>query len=157
MQEAFNAVERVPQPVIAAVHGACIGAGVDLISACDIRLCTEDVIYSIRVSSGWRTGSRPGGCIQPISVSMACPLDLMRKHWCISLPAQPDRFHIAVRPTLAIQEVQIGLAADMGTLQRLPRAIGNHSLLRELAYTGTTSSPYSSLFPRVPVRLILSL
>lgn len=55
MQEAFNAVERVPQPVIAAVHGACIGAGVDLISACDIRLCTEDVIYSIRVSSGWRT------------------------------------------------------------------------------------------------------
>lgn len=30
----------------------------------------------------------------------------------------------------------MGLAADMGTLQRLPRAVGNQSLLRELAYTG---------------------
>lgn len=58
MQEAFNAVERVPQPVLAAVHGACIGAGVDLISACDVRLCTQDTIYSIRVRGALMTYTR---------------------------------------------------------------------------------------------------
>jgi len=36
----------------------------------------------------------------------------------------------------SIKEVQLGLAADVGTLQRLPKIIGNHSLARELAYTG---------------------
>lgn len=34
------------------------------------------------------------------------------------------------------QEVDIGLAADLGTLQRFPKIIGNDSLYRELAYTG---------------------
>ena len=34
------------------------------------------------------------------------------------------------------QEVDIGLAADVGTLQRLPKIVGNESLVRELAYTG---------------------
>ena len=35
-------------PVIAAVHGYCIGGGIDLISACDIRLCSSDAIFSVR-------------------------------------------------------------------------------------------------------------
>jgi Delta3,5-Delta2,4-dienoyl-CoA isomerase len=81
MQEAFSALEKVPQPVIAAIHGYCIGAGLDLISACDMRMCTADTVFSIK-------------------------------------------------------EVAIGLAADLGTLQRLPRCVGNQSLFRELAYTG---------------------
>ena len=34
-----------------------------------------------------------------------------------------------------VKEVDIGLAADIGTLQRLPKIVGNHSLVRELAYT----------------------
>ena len=34
------------------------------------------------------------------------------------------------------QEIDLGLAADLGTLQRLPKVIGNGSLMRELAYTG---------------------
>ena len=34
------------------------------------------------------------------------------------------------------QEVDIGLAADVGTLQRLPKVVGNDSLVRELVYTG---------------------
>jgi enoyl-CoA hydratase/carnithine racemase len=34
--------------VIAAVHGACIGGGVDLISACDVRLASQDAYFSIR-------------------------------------------------------------------------------------------------------------
>ncbi|CAM9382258.1 unnamed protein product [Choristocarpus tenellus] len=83
MQESFTAVERCPQPVVAAVSGSCIGAGVDLICACDIRLCAKDAIFSIA-------------------------------------------------------EVKVGLAADVGTLQRMPKIIGNSSLFRELAYTGRT-------------------
>ena len=43
-----NIVEQCKKPVIAAVHGACVGAGLDLISACDVRLCTEDATFSIR-------------------------------------------------------------------------------------------------------------
>jgi enoyl-CoA hydratase len=46
--ECCNIIERCRKPVIAAVHGACVGAGLDLISACDIRLCTEDATFSIR-------------------------------------------------------------------------------------------------------------
>ena len=36
---------------------------------------------------------------------------------------------------LSLQEVDIGLAADVGTLQRLPKIVGNDSLVRELVYT----------------------
>ncbi|KAI9330133.1 ClpP/crotonase-like domain-containing protein [Zopfochytrium polystomum] len=82
-QDTFTAMERCPQPVIAAVHGACIGAGVDLIAACDIRLCSSDALFSVK-------------------------------------------------------EVDVGLAADLGTLQRLPRVVGNHSWIREVSYTGRT-------------------
>jgi len=47
-QQAFTAIARCPVPVIAAVHGWCIGGGLDLISACDIRLCTRDAKFSLR-------------------------------------------------------------------------------------------------------------
>ncbi|XP_025028963.1 delta(3,5)-Delta(2,4)-dienoyl-CoA isomerase, mitochondrial [Python bivittatus] len=79
-QESFTVLEKCPKPIIAAVHGACIGGGMDLISACDIRYCTQDAWFQVK-------------------------------------------------------EVDIGLAADVGTLQRLPRIIGNRSLVNELAFT----------------------
>ncbi|XP_034494522.1 delta(3,5)-Delta(2,4)-dienoyl-CoA isomerase, mitochondrial isoform X2 [Ailuropoda melanoleuca] len=79
-QETFNVIEKCPKPVIAAVHGACIGAGVDLITACDVRYCAQDACFQVK-------------------------------------------------------EVDIGLAADVGTLQRLPKVIGNQSLVNELAFT----------------------
>ena len=79
-QESFNALERARMPVLAAVQGGCIGGGVDLISACDVRYCTEDAFF-------------------------------------------------------CIQEINLGLTADVGTLQRLPRLVPD-GLVRELAYTG---------------------
>ncbi|KAK3578485.1 hypothetical protein CHS0354_007738 [Potamilus streckersoni] len=79
-QQSFTAPEKCLKPVIAAVHGACIGGGIDLISACDIRYCSQDA-------------------------------------WFV------------------IKEIDLGLAADLGTLQRFPKVIGNDSLARELAYT----------------------
>merc|ERR1719282_1064665 len=39
-QDAFSNIEKCGKVVIACVHGACIGAGLELISAADIRLCT---------------------------------------------------------------------------------------------------------------------
>ncbi|KAI8884967.1 ClpP/crotonase [Backusella circina FSU 941] len=80
-QNAFTAIEECSKPVIAAVHSACFGAGVDLITACDIRYCTKDAFFCVK-------------------------------------------------------EIDVGLAADVGSLQRLPKVIGNHSLVRELCYTG---------------------
>jgi delta(3,5)-delta(2,4)-dienoyl-CoA isomerase len=79
-QDSFTSLEKCSKPVIAAVHNACIGGGVDLICAADIRYCTSDSWFQIK-------------------------------------------------------EVDIGLAADVGTLQRLPRIVGNESLVRELAFS----------------------
>ncbi|MCH7960507.1 MAG: crotonase/enoyl-CoA hydratase family protein [Candidatus Hydrogenedentes bacterium] len=47
LQACFSAPEKCRKPVIAAVHGHCIGGGVDLTTACDIRLCTEDATFAI--------------------------------------------------------------------------------------------------------------
>ena len=68
-QDAFTSIERCPQPVIAAVHAACIGGGVDLVTACDVRMCSADAYFCVK-------------------------------------------------------EVDLGLAADVGTLQRLGKVIG---------------------------------
>jgi enoyl-CoA hydratase len=80
LQDSFNALERVRMPVLAAVQGGCIGGGVDMISACDMRYCTKDAFF-------------------------------------------------------CIQEINIGMTADVGTLQRLPHLIPS-GMMRELAYTG---------------------
>jgi delta(3,5)-delta(2,4)-dienoyl-CoA isomerase len=81
MQDCFTALEGCGIPVVAAVHGRCLGAGVDLACAADVVWCTADAVFSIR-------------------------------------------------------EVALGLVADVGTLQRLPKRAGNHSLVRELCLTG---------------------
>ena len=48
LQEANTAVARCRKPVIAAVSGWCIGGGVDLITACDVRLASSDAKFSVR-------------------------------------------------------------------------------------------------------------
>jgi len=79
-QECFNTIERCQKPVLAAIHSTCIGGGVDLVSACDMRYASADAFFSIK-------------------------------------------------------EIDIGMTADVGTLQRLPHLIPQ-GVLRELAYTG---------------------
>lgn len=80
LQDAFTAIERARFPVIAAIHGACIGGAIDLITACDIRIASADAYF-------------------------------------------------------AVEEINIGMAADVGTLQRLPKLIAP-SVAAELCYTG---------------------
>lgn len=48
LQQTFTSVAECPKPVIAAIHGYCIGAGVDLITACDIRFASRDAVFSVR-------------------------------------------------------------------------------------------------------------
>ena len=48
LQDAISCIAWCRKPVIAAVHGYCVGAGLDMITACDIRLCSEDAIFSLR-------------------------------------------------------------------------------------------------------------
>jgi enoyl-CoA hydratase len=80
LQETFNVLDRARMPVLVAVQGGCIGAGVDMISACDCRYATEDAFF-------------------------------------------------------VIQEVNLGMTADVGTFPRLCHLIPQ-SALRELAYAG---------------------
>jgi enoyl-CoA hydratase/carnithine racemase len=47
LQDAFTAIEEARPPVIAAVHGGCIGAGVDLASACDLRVASADAFFQV--------------------------------------------------------------------------------------------------------------
>ncbi|WP_343730015.1 crotonase/enoyl-CoA hydratase family protein [Duganella sp.] len=79
LQDTLTSLERCRKPVLAAVHGACVGGGIDLICCADMRYCSSDAWFSIK-------------------------------------------------------EIDIGMVADVGTLQRLPRLIGD-GMARELAYT----------------------
>jgi enoyl-CoA hydratase len=48
MQRAITCVAECDKPVIAAISGWCIGGGVDLITACDVRLAAADARFSVR-------------------------------------------------------------------------------------------------------------
>ncbi|KAM4825546.1 delta(3,5)-Delta(2,4)-dienoyl-CoA isomerase, mitochondrial-like [Thomomys bottae] len=58
-----------PKPVIAAIHGGCIGGGVDLITACDIRYCAQDAFFQVKGMGGHAIGVRwvgaPGAPLVP--------------------------------------------------------------------------------------------
>jgi enoyl-CoA hydratase len=79
LQDTLTSLERCRKPVLAAVHGACVGGGIDLICCADMRYCSADAWFTIK-------------------------------------------------------EIDIGMTADIGTLQRLPKLIGD-GMARELAYT----------------------
>lgn len=46
-QAAFNALEDCRLPVLAAIQGGCVGGGLDMVTACDMRYCTEDAFFTI--------------------------------------------------------------------------------------------------------------
>lgn len=80
MQAAFDAIETCRAPVVAAIQGKCIGGGVDLVAACDLRVASADAAF-------------------------------------------------------LIAEIDLAIAADLGTLQRLPYLMPA-GIVRELALTG---------------------
>ena len=48
LQDCVTVIEDCRKPVVAAIHGFCYGAGVDFISACDIRVATQDAVFAIK-------------------------------------------------------------------------------------------------------------
>ncbi|GAA5867363.1 hypothetical protein JCM8547_003321 [Rhodosporidiobolus lusitaniae] len=96
LQSCVSALQACQKPIVAACHGICYGAGLDILSACDVRLC----------ASGGEGGRET---------------------------------------RMAIKEVDIALAADIGSLQRLPKTTGNASLLYELALTARDFGPDEAL------------
>ncbi|MFP6681954.1 MAG: crotonase/enoyl-CoA hydratase family protein [Gammaproteobacteria bacterium] len=47
LQKSFSCLETCRVPVLAAIQGGCIGGGVDLVTACDMRYATEDAFLTI--------------------------------------------------------------------------------------------------------------
>lgn len=80
LQDTMSCFANTDKPTIAVIHGFCLGAGMDLITACDMRLAAKDAVFSVR-------------------------------------------------------ETKIAMAADVGTLQRLPRVIPA-AAAAEMIYTG---------------------
>ena len=48
LQETMSCIARCRKPVIAAIHGYCLGAGLDMATACDVRLCARDALFSLK-------------------------------------------------------------------------------------------------------------
>jgi Delta3,5-Delta2,4-dienoyl-CoA isomerase len=85
-QDTFTAIEKCPKPTLAAVHHGCIGGGVDLATACDMRVCTKDAFFCVK-------------------------------------------------------EVDVGLTADVGTLQRLPKVSNTSHNCLSSSYQTSSWSP----------------
>ncbi|RCX08211.1 enoyl-CoA hydratase-related protein [Extensimonas vulgaris] len=89
LQATFTRLENLRIPVIAAIHGGCIGGAVDMVTAACIRYASADAFF-------------------------------------------------------CVQEINIGMVADVGTLQRLPKLIPM-GMAKELAYTGRRLSAQRAL------------
>lgn len=51
LQETMSVIERCRKPVIAAIHGYCLGAGLDMAAACDVRICSADAVFALKEAS----------------------------------------------------------------------------------------------------------
>ena len=47
IQDIHNRLESLPKPTIAAIHGHCLGAGLELVLCCDIRICALDAVFGL--------------------------------------------------------------------------------------------------------------
>ncbi|RYZ70703.1 MAG: fatty oxidation complex subunit alpha, partial [Proteobacteria bacterium] len=75
----FNAMEDLPMPVIAAIHGACLGGGCEMAIACDYRIATDDNATRIGLPET-KLGIIPGfgGCVRlPRVIGLQAALDII--------------------------------------------------------------------------------
>ena len=50
MQDTLTSLERCRKPVLAAIHGACVGGGIDLTTCADMRYGSADAYFTIKDS-----------------------------------------------------------------------------------------------------------
>ncbi|NQZ02302.1 MAG: enoyl-CoA hydratase/isomerase family protein [Bdellovibrionales bacterium] len=77
--EIFNALEDLPMPTIAAIHGSCMGGGTELVMCCDYRLATDAKETTIGLPET-KLGILPGfgGCVRmPRIVGLQAALDII--------------------------------------------------------------------------------
>ncbi|MCB9026915.1 MAG: enoyl-CoA hydratase/isomerase family protein [Bdellovibrionaceae bacterium] len=75
----FNLLEDLPMPTIAAIHGACLGGGCELVLACDYRIASDDKSTQIGLPEV-KLGIIPGfgGCVRlPRVVGLQAALDII--------------------------------------------------------------------------------
>jgi 3-hydroxyacyl-CoA dehydrogenase/enoyl-CoA hydratase/3-hydroxybutyryl-CoA epimerase len=78
-QAVLNLIEDLPMPTIAAVHGACMGGGCELIMSCDYRIAAEDSSTRIGLPET-KLGIIPGfgGCVRmPRIIGLQAALDII--------------------------------------------------------------------------------
>lgn len=78
-QEVMNKIEDLPMPVVAAIHGACMGGGTEMALACDYRICTDEKSTRIGLPET-QLGIIPGfgGCVRlPRVVGLQASLDII--------------------------------------------------------------------------------
>ena len=46
-QEIHNRLERLTRPTVAVIHGHCLGAGLELVLCCDLRICSSETIFAV--------------------------------------------------------------------------------------------------------------
>lgn len=98
LQDTVSSLENCRKPVVAAIHGACLGGGLDIALAADFRFAAADAVFGVR-------------------------------------------------------EVDIGMVADVGTLQRLPGVVGQ-GMAREMALTGRDIGAEEALAIRLVNKLL---
>jgi enoyl-CoA hydratase len=120
LQGSINAVADCPKPVIAAVHGWCIGGGIDLISACDIRMASADAQFSVRETK----------------IAIVADLGTLQR-----LPGIVGRGHVAELAYTG-KNISAERAAEIGLVnQVLPDAETCHKAAHEMAAEIAANSP----------------
>ncbi|MCI4363818.1 MAG: enoyl-CoA hydratase-related protein [Thermoplasmata archaeon] len=128
-QAVTRAIERLPLPVVAAVHGSCLGGGCEIALACDIVVASEDATFGqpeikLGIIPGW------GGTRRlPRRVGAARARD-----WILSgrpIPAREAELAgwvSRVVPRLELISTAMGLAEELATRPSLPLAAAKYAL-----------------------------
>jgi enoyl-CoA hydratase len=120
LQASINAIADCPKPVIAAVHGWCIGGGIDLICACDIRLASSDSTFSVRETK----------------IAIVADLGTLQR-----LPGIVSRGHVAELAYTG-KDITADRAAEIGLVnQVLPDSDACHKVAHEMAAEIAANSP----------------
>ena len=88
-QNTLTIMENISVPIIAAIHGYCLGGALSILTSCDFCICTKDAKFGI-------------------------------------------------------SEMNIGLTADLGSLQRLTKTVKKFGLFKKLSYTGEVFDCYTA-------------